>query len=86
MTSDIYSAYMQEPNFCCGGGEITGHQAEYGWDYAWRSITCDACDAEWHDIYTLTGYELVVAAKTGIERGQELLNRDFLPGHGGAEA
>ena len=24
--------------------------------------------------------------QSGIERGQELLNRDFLPGHGGAEA
>ena len=24
--------------------------------------------------------------RPGVERGQELLNRDFLPGHGGAEA
>jgi formate dehydrogenase maturation protein FdhE len=54
--------YVQNPNFCpvCGLPEITGHQAEFDADYAWRSITCDACDAEWHDLYTMTGYELVV--------------------------
>ena len=54
--------YIRNPNFCpvCGHDEITGHQAEFDADYAWRSITCDVCDAEWHDLYTLTGYELVV--------------------------
>tara|TARA_R110002020_G_scaffold56118_1_gene155482 strand:+ start:3221 stop:3541 length:321 start_codon:yes stop_codon:yes gene_type:complete len=30
--------------------------------------------------------EVVLVDATGVERGQELLNRDFLPGHGGAEA
>ena len=54
--------YVKHPNACplCGHAEITAHQAEFDADYAWRSITCDGCDAEWHDVYELCGIELVV--------------------------
>lgn len=53
--------YVRRPFFCpfCEGSEITGHQAEFDSDYAWRSVTCDECDAEWHDIYEIVGIEPV---------------------------
>ena len=49
------------PNLCpnCGSEDSTGHQASFDSNYAWRSITCDTCDAEWRDLYTLTGYEAI---------------------------
>jgi hypothetical protein len=86
----INERYMQEPNFCpfCEATRsITASNPDNAdMHTVYQPVACSSCDAEWHDLYTLTGYELVVAAKTGVERGQELLDRDFLPGYGGAGA
>ena len=51
--------YLKHPYFCpfCEHTEITGHQAEFDADYAWRSVTCDKCDAEWRDVFEIVGIE-----------------------------
>ena len=61
--------YMQSPDHCpcCGSDEIEGsiaiHSSSIDIDAggAWQSVSCCDCGAEWHDIYTLTHVELVVA-------------------------
>ena len=54
--------YVANPDFCpvCGYDEITAHQMELDGTNGYQAVTCDHCDAEWHDLWTLTGYELVV--------------------------
>ena len=54
--------YVSDPNFCpvCGSPEISAHQSTFDGTQAWQAITCDECDAEWHDLFALTGYEVVV--------------------------
>ena len=54
--------YLRNPQFCqqCGSEEITAHQFFVDLTQASQAITCDDCGAEWHDLFTLTGYELVV--------------------------
>tara|TARA_R110000751_G_scaffold254523_1_gene354133 strand:- start:420 stop:626 length:207 start_codon:yes stop_codon:yes gene_type:complete len=67
MTSDIYSAYMQKPNFCpfCEATRsiTASHPDNADMHHIYQSVTCSSCDAEWHDLYTFSGYELVVEAK-----------------------
>ena len=57
--------YIDNPNFCpqCGSKDITGHQFDVENRLAWQAVTCVDCLAEWHDLFTLTGYELVVEAR-----------------------
>ena len=52
--------YLSDPNFCpsCGHTEITDGKAEFDENYIWRSAACDACDAEWHDVYQLINFEM----------------------------
>ena len=54
--------YLNNPNFCpeCGSKNIYALQSTFEGTQAWQAVTCDECDAEWHDLYTLTGCELVV--------------------------
>jgi formate dehydrogenase maturation protein FdhE len=54
--------YISDPNFCpeCGSEEINAGHSTFENTEAWQAVTCDDCDAEWHDLFTLTGYELVV--------------------------
>ena len=52
--------YIDNPDLCpnCGSGEImVQRQCEFDSFSAWRGVACGACQAEWHDLYTLTGYE-----------------------------
>lgn len=54
--------YLSDPNFCpqCESRDITAHHSTFENTQAWQAVTCDDCDAEWHDLFTLTKYELVV--------------------------
>ena len=71
MTSDFKALlpeeYIRNPNFCpnCGSPEINASHSTFDSDHdlthkAWQAVTCDSCEAEWHDLFTLTGYELEV--------------------------
>ena len=53
--------YLDNPNYCpvCGSSEINAHQATFEGTQAYQAVTCSGCAAEWHDLFTLTGYELV---------------------------
>jgi hypothetical protein len=62
------AAYVKNPNFCpfCKSDEIRlagDTKLESINDMVYQWIRCDTCETEWHDIYELTGYEEVVAAK-----------------------
>lgn len=41
----------------CGSHELTSGAVEVDEGGASQSVTCDDCDSEWEDLYTLTGYK-----------------------------
>lgn len=63
----INERYIQYPNFCpfCGATRsITASNPDNAdLRTVYQPVVCSSCDAEWHDLYTLTGYELVVEAR-----------------------
>ena len=40
----------------CHGANITGFSVNTGGGGASQEMSCDDCDAEWNDVYTLVGY------------------------------
>ena len=58
-------SYIDHPYFCpwCEHGAIEATKLEAFENMVYQWVRCDHCDAEWHDIYELTGYEEVVAPK-----------------------
>jgi hypothetical protein len=50
-------------NLCpyCGDDDISGGSVEVDAGYAWQDVDCSACGASWHDLYTLTGIDLLDA-------------------------
>jgi hypothetical protein len=61
----IKQRYLRDPNFCpeCESRNITAHQSTFEHTQAWQAITCDDCDAEWHDLFTLSSYELTIGGE-----------------------
>jgi transcription elongation factor Elf1 len=60
LTRDQVAAYVASGGTkCpfCGSENISGESVQTDAGYAWQSVTCDACDTSWDDIYTLTGVE-----------------------------
>jgi Zn finger protein HypA/HybF involved in hydrogenase expression len=41
----------------CGSDDIEGGFIEVNDNYCWQPITCNNCEKEWNDLYTLTGIE-----------------------------
>jgi len=41
----------------CGHPDVEGGCVEVDAGSAWQKLSCSECDAEWVDIYTLTGVE-----------------------------
>jgi hypothetical protein len=64
---NINERYIQNPNFCpfCQETRCIAASNPNNADMhtVYQPVHCSSCDAEWHDLYTLTGYELVVEAK-----------------------
>lgn len=46
-------------NYCpeCGSLDIEGRAFNADSLSAWQDITCNQCDTEWRDLYTLTGVD-----------------------------
>ena len=55
--------YLANPNFCpvCGYDEVTAGQFYFSpsGEEGAQDIYCDHCDAKWHDLWSMTGYELL---------------------------
>jgi hypothetical protein len=64
--------YLDDPNYCpvCGSTEINAHRGSFDHTEARQAVTCSGCAAEWHDLFTLTGYELVVET---VGEGHEMV-------------
>jgi formate dehydrogenase maturation protein FdhE len=42
----------------CGSGDLTGRFIEVDGRTAAQPVDCNNCEAEWIDMYTLTGYQV----------------------------
>ena len=62
LTPEQKEKYLKNPNRCpkCDSenGISGGSWNSDGW-IAWQTITCDDCNFEWYDIYTLTDTEVI---------------------------
>ena len=43
----------------CGSKNISAGRLRADCDYAWAAASCGDCPAEWKDLYTLTGLEIL---------------------------
>ncbi len=41
----------------CGSDAIVSGAIDYGHNQIWQQVTCNDCEKEWTDIYTLTDVE-----------------------------
>lgn len=52
--------YLNDPGHCpwCGHEGISGGQVNIDHDSCSQKVSCNSCDREWWDLYTLTGVEI----------------------------
>uniref|UniRef100_A0A6M3L594 Uncharacterized protein n=1 Tax=viral metagenome TaxID=1070528 RepID=A0A6M3L594_9ZZZZ len=50
----------------CGATNISGGSVDIQGGGAIQQVTCEACDASWHDCYTLTG--MILEEETALAR------------------
>jgi len=47
----------------CHGRNIQGREINSDCDYAWRTVDCDDCDAQWTENFKMTGFEVDIPPK-----------------------
>ena len=59
MTNEEYLSIGASKCPCCSSSNIavTDHIQQDGCD-AWQEVSCDDCNAIWHDVYKMVGYEI----------------------------
>jgi hypothetical protein len=50
----------------CNSKDIEGGKSNFDGDYCTLEVTCSDCDAEWRDIYTLSGIEWVEPPQVSV--------------------
>lgn len=59
----------------CGSGDITGSQIDVEGNSAIQEVTCDNCDARWHDVYKLVDVLEDKAPENNEDRLANVLKR-----------
>lgn len=60
LTKKQIKEYLQNPDFCpfCKSDDITRiDELEAGFNQAWSNISCNKCEKEWIEIFTMTDIE-----------------------------
>ena len=62
LTPEQKENYLKNPNHCpkCDSENINCGSFNADCDYAWQGITCEDCQFEWDDVYTLTSIDEVI--------------------------
>ena len=61
LTAKEKKAYIEsDQSNCpkCGSWDIEGSSVEIDSSGAWQPVSCNECEAEWTDIYSLTSVEM----------------------------
>lgn len=43
----------------CGSEDVNGTFVAVEGSQAWQKVYCDACEAVWHEVYTMTSVEVL---------------------------
>src|SRR3990167_2422848 len=57
LSSDAYAAEGGVRCPSCGSDQLEGGSVEIDTGIAWQPVTCLGCEAEWNDLYVLTGFD-----------------------------
>ena len=59
LTDEQKKAYLKNSGKCpyCKSEDISGGFVQVDGDTAWQELTCNDCDEQWNDVYTLSDVE-----------------------------